>query len=227
MPGQGIPFPPVSDGFTAFDQGLMRSKAKWASAIALAATVFSAQGSGAATSDFIPIEANKSPPVIYIAEPIVQALPAEEAPSDAEARDEANAASLVELVAAQSTPGKLDRQMHCLASAIYFEARGESLEGQLAVGRVIVNRANSGRFPASYCGVVLQRSQFSFVRGNRMPKAREKSEAWRRAVAIANIAVKGGWSTPAKGALFFHATSVSPGWRLTRLAQVDNHIFYR
>ncbi len=227
MPSKGIPFPPVSDGFTAFDHGLMRSKVQWASAIALAVTMFtalfSAQGSGAATSGVVPIEANTSPPVTFIAQPVVQALPAEEVVAE----DDVDAASLAELVAEQTTPETLDRQMRCLAGAIYFEARGESLEGQLAVGRVIVNRAKSGRFPTSYCGVVFQRSQFSFVRGNSMPKIREGSKAWRRAVAIANIAVNGGWTTPAKGALFFHATSVSPGWRLTRLAQVDNHVFYR
>ena len=117
--------------------------------------------------------------------------------------------------------------MRCLAGAIYFEARGESLDGQLAVGRVIVERENSNRFPDSYCGVVFQRSQFSFVRGSRMPAIRESSAAWRRAVAVARIADQGSWDSPAEGALFFHAARVSPGWGLTRLARIDNHIFYR
>ncbi|MDD3797663.1 MAG: cell wall hydrolase, partial [Novosphingobium sp.] len=53
------------------------------------------------------------------------------------------------------------------------------------------------------------------------------SRAWRRAKAIAQIAVDGSWDSPAKGALFFHARYVSPGWRLQRIAQVNNHVFYR
>src|SRR5690606_13865445 len=105
--------------------------------------------------------------------------------------------------------------------------RGESLAGQLAVGRVIVQRTMSGRFPDSYCGVVFQRSQCSFVRGSKMPAIRESSNAWRKAVKVARIAHDGSWQSRTEGALFFHATRVSPGWRLTRLARVDNHIFYR
>jgi spore germination cell wall hydrolase CwlJ-like protein len=117
--------------------------------------------------------------------------------------------------------------MHCLAGAIYFEARGEPLKGQLAVGRVIVERSSSGRFPQSYCGVVFQPSQFSFVRGDRMPAIRYASQEWRDAVAIAQIADEGSWDSPVEGAMFFHASRVSPGWRLKRLARIGNHVFYR
>src|SRR3546814_1697830 len=69
----------------------------------------------------------------------------------------------------------IDPELRCLAGAVYFESRGESLAGQLAVAHVIINRAESGRFPSSYCGVVHQRSQFSFVRGGKMPSIRESS----------------------------------------------------
>lgn len=192
--------------------------------------LFSAQGSGAAAQEHTPIAVEQQPATTFISEPVVQAVP--EAP--AEALDVApvseaavEAASLGELVSVQSVPEALSEDMRCLAGAIYFESRGESLPGQLAVGRVIVNRAASGRFPNSYCGVVFQRSQFSFVRGGSMPSIRTGSAAWRRAVAVAKIAVEGSWDSPAKGALFFHAARVSPNWRLTRLARVDNHIFYR
>src|SRR3546814_4388492 len=74
--------------------------------------------------------------------------------------------------------------MKCLAGAVYFESKGESLEGQLAVARVIINRARSGRFADSLCGVIYQPGQFSFVRGNGMPSIRLGSESWREAVAI-------------------------------------------
>ncbi|MGE4304900.1 MAG: cell wall hydrolase [Novosphingobium sp.] len=213
----------------------MRSKVQWASAMALAATVFtalfSAQGSGAAASEMIPTLVEQKPKVEFVSQPVVQPLakegekaPAEEA---VETAPESEVTTLAQLVSEQSMPGKMSRQMRCLAGAIYFEARGETLEGQLAVGRVIVNRAASDRFPDSYCGVVYQRSQFSFVRGRSMPTIREHSDSWRRAVAIAQIAQADSWVSPAKGALFFHAARVSPKWRLTRVGRIDNHIFYR
>ena len=136
------------------------------------------------------------------------------------------AASLAELVAATPRPAEIDAELRCLAGAVYFESRGESLPGQLAVAHVVINRAQSGRFPKSLCGVVHQKSQFSFVRGGRMPAIR-KGAQWDNAVAIAQIARDGTWKNHAPGALFFHARYVSPGWRKTRIAQIDNHIFYR
>lgn len=227
----------------------MSRKTQQASAIAVAAmfvaTLFSAEGSGAFAQDTIqnlvdapaaaetPMADAAVVPAPVAAEPdngvsheVVQPLPAdyEEAGQQPTA---ANARSLAELVAATPVDGDMSRDMHCLAGAIYFESKGEPLEGQLAVGRVIVNRASSNRFPSSYCGVVFQRSQFSFVRGGRMPAIKTASLAWREARAIARIANDGSWDSPAKGALFFHARYVSPGWRLTRIAQVENHVFYR
>jgi spore germination cell wall hydrolase CwlJ-like protein len=138
-----------------------------------------------------------------------------------------DADTLAELVDRMPADGELSGDMECLADAIYFEARGEELAGQLAVGRVIVNRAQSGRFPTNYCGVVYQRGQFSFVRGGHMPRINTSSAAWRRAKAIAAIAHEGLWDSAAKGALFFHAAYVRPGWGLTRVARIDHHVFYR
>lgn len=148
------------------------------------------------------------------------------APGDIAELPSLNRESLVKLVAAQPA-AELSRELECLAGAIYFEAKSETLEGQLAVGRVIVNRARSGRFPASYCGVVFQRSQFSFVRGKGMPVINRTGRGWKTAAAIAQIAHQGSWASPAEGALFFHAARVSPGWNLTRVAKIDSHIFYR
>lgn len=139
---------------------------------------------------------------------------------------DAQATSLAALVDAQGAPEELDGDMKCLAGAVYFESKGESLEGQLAVARVIINRAKSGRFASSLCGVVYQPSQFSFVRGGKIPAIRNAAQ-WNNAVAIAQIARDGSWKTQAPGALFFHARYVSPGWRKTRVASIDNHIFYR
>jgi spore germination cell wall hydrolase CwlJ-like protein len=102
------------------------------------------------------------------------------------------------------------------------------LAGQLAVGQVIANRANSGgRFPSSYCGVLFQRSQFSFVRGRSLPSVPRASKQWQTAVAMAKIVDKGLKASVIGNALFFHARYVSPGWRLKRVASIGNHIFYR
>jgi spore germination cell wall hydrolase CwlJ-like protein len=135
--------------------------------------------------------------------------------------------SLAALVDAQGEPEELDGDMKCLAGAVYFESKGESLEGQLAVARVIINRAKSGRFASSLCGVVYQPSQFSFVRGGGMPPIRTEGRGWRQAVAIAQIAANDSWDSLAEGALYFHARRVSPGWGKARLASIDNHVFYR
>lgn len=191
----------------------------------LVTALFGLQGSGAAAETMIPTIVLPDPVTQFVSQPVVQPLP--EAGSGPTATTTGAAGSLDALVAAQPMDADLSAEMRCLAGAIYFEARGESHEGQLAVAKVIINRAKSGRFPASYCGVVYQPSQFSFVRGRSMPKVRSESIDWREAVAIAHIAEQGSWDSEVPGALFFHAAHVSPSWRLTRLARVDNHIFYR
>jgi N-acetylmuramoyl-L-alanine amidase len=125
-----------------------------------------------------------------------------------------------------SDPGS--RELECLATGIYFESKGEPLAGQLAVGKVIANRANSGgRFPPTYCGVLFQRSQFSFVHGHSLPSVPRSSKQWRTAVAMAKIVDQGLKESAVGNALFFHARYVSPGWHLKRVASIGNHIFYR
>ncbi len=151
----------------------------------------------------------------------------DEALGDDDGPDNMSASSLAELVRIQDTKSSLSAEEHCLAGAVYFESKGESLAGQLAVARVVMARSKSGRFPSSLCGVVYQKSQFSFVRGNSMPRIDTGGTHWRHAIAISKIALNDHWKSPVEGALFFHARHVSPGWRLTRLGTVDNHIFYR
>ena len=156
--------------------------------------------------------------------PISETTPAPTAKADT---PRLNASSLAELVRLQDTKASLDGETHCLAGAVYFESKGESLAGQLAVARVVMARAKSGRFAGTLCGVVYQKSQFSFVRGRSMPNIDKGSQNWRNAVAISRIALNDAWKSPVEGALFFHAKYVSPGWRLSRVGLVDNHIFYR
>ena len=160
---------------------------------------------------------------------VIFAAPREVAQPLAPLSDSADvkADNLAALVDAQGAPDAVDGDMKCLAGAVYFEAKSESLEGQLAVARVVINRVKSGRFANSLCGVVYQRGQFSFVRGRSMPSIPMASRDWREAVAIARIAMQDSWNSQAEGALFFHARRVSPGWGKTQLAAIDNHIFYR
>ena len=75
--------------------------------------------------------------------------------------------------------------------------------------------------------MVYQHSQFSFIRGQSMPSVDAQSRLWQRALALARIAQAGSWQSPAEGALFFHAARVSDSGRMTRVAQIDHHIFYR
>lgn len=209
----------------------MLGKVRLASVVALAGTLmtamFGVHGSGASAEVMIPTLVLPGTSTEFVSKPVVQALPVTGTQDGQLAASRQQAGTLDALVDAQPTQADLTPEMRCLAGAIYFEARGESLEGQLAVGRVVVNRSKSGRFPTSYCGVVYQPSQFSFVRGGSMPAVRTGSQDWREAIAIAKIADEGSWSSEASNALFFHAARVSPSWRLTRLARVDNHIFYR
>ena len=139
---------------------------------------------------------------------------------------EAPAASLAALVSRHAAESAGGREADCLARAVYFESKGEPLAGRLAVAQVVMNRAGSGRFASSLCGVVKQPGQFSFVRGGAFPAVREKGQ-WREAVAIAHIAMNGLWTGPAAKAMYFHAKRVSPNWGKQRVAAVGNHIFYR
>ena len=136
-------------------------------------------------------------------------------------------ADLATMVAQLSSSDPGDRQLECLAAGIYFESKSEPLAGQLAVGDVIANRAESGRFADTYCGVLFQRGQFSFVRGHSWPHINKQGRQWKTAVAIAKIVDQDLKDSAAEGALFFHARRVHPGWHKKRVASIGNHVFFR
>jgi spore germination cell wall hydrolase CwlJ-like protein len=131
------------------------------------------------------------------------------------------------LVAELSGPDAGSRELECLATGIYFESKGEPLAGQLAVGQVIANRAESGRFASTYCGVLFQRGQFSFIHGRKLPHVSHSKSQWQTAVAIAKIVDRDLKESKVGDALFFHARYVRPSWHLKRVASIGNHIFYR
>jgi len=126
------------------------------------------------------------------------------------------------------------REDHCLAVAIYFEARGEPVEGQIAVGEVILNRVEDAHYPSTICGVVFQnewwknKCQFSFACDGLSDKPLER-EAWLMARRIANL-VKARLVPDSSGeATHYHATYVSPAWKhgLEQTVQLGSHVFYR
>jgi spore germination cell wall hydrolase CwlJ-like protein len=134
------------------------------------------------------------------------------------------AAMVAELRSAEAGNHELD----CLATGIYFESKSEPLAGQLAVGKVIANRTQSGgRFPSTYCGVLFQRGQFSFVHGHSLPGVAHSNKQWQTAVAIAKIVDQDLKESSVGDALFFHARYVAPAWHMKRIASIGNHVFYR
>jgi spore germination cell wall hydrolase CwlJ-like protein len=137
-------------------------------------------------------------------------------------------ATLSDAVAAQEDIAALeeDRELRCLATGVYFEARSEPLSGQLAVADVILNRSTSGQFPGSVCSVVTQKGQFSFVRHGKLPTPPANAQ-WRRALAVAQVARKNLWESPAGDALYFHARYANANLGRASVATVGNHVFYR
>ena len=122
-------------------------------------------------------------------------------------------------------------EWQCLTEALYFEARGESLEGQIAVAEVILNRVDSPLYPRTVCGVVKQRGgggcQFSYVCQGKV-KMREKHAA-DLAGRIARAMLDGAPRILTDGATHFHTRGVKPSWskRLARTTEIGAHLFYR
>lgn len=124
---------------------------------------------------------------------------------------------------------------HCLAEALYYEARGEGETGEKAVAEVIFHRIESGEHGGSICAVVYEGSghtacQFSFVCDGSREKPKSPQD-WRNAEALAARILAGELrlGDETGGAVNYHAASVRPDWgaRLVRTAQIGNHIFYR
>ena len=120
-----------------------------------------------------------------------------------------------------------EEALRCLATTVYFESKGEPLAGQLAVANVVLNRAKSGRFASDVCGVVKQRGQFSFVRRGVLPSVDAVNRMYRTAQAVAKVAMTQAWKSPAPNALFFNGRKVGLPGRLTKVALIGNHVFYR
>ncbi len=130
-----------------------------------------------------------------------------------------------------------NKEWACLAEALYFEARGETIHGQFAVAEVILNRRDSDRFPNTVCGVISQGAksakspracQFSY-KCDGAPEVFSEKKAYKRAGKIAAIVLDGFARKLTDGATYYHTNYVNPRWskKFDRTAQIGVHYFYR
>lgn len=130
--------------------------------------------------------------------------------------------------------GKGGEQFACLAEALYFEARGESIKGQVAVAEVILNRVESNKFPDTVCGVINQGTgrkyacQFTYTCDGHAEKVTEP-RAYARVAKIAKAMLSGMPQKLTDGATYYHTTAVSPRWArvFAHTATIGVHRFYR
>jgi hypothetical protein len=132
-------------------------------------------------------------------------------------------------------PTELHSTLDCLALNIYHEARGEPLKGKLAVGQVVMNRVAHPRFPDEVCAVITDggewprgHCQFSWWCDGRSDRPSNPA-AWSESRTLAREILLGAHGDPTEGALWYHATTVSPIWRHDFIEgpQIGRHIFYR
>ena len=125
-------------------------------------------------------------------------------------------------------------QWRCLAEALYFEARGESVRGMFAVGEVIMNRVDSARFPSTLCAVINQGTgrqyacQFTYTCDGAAEVIREQA-AWDRVAKVARLLIDGAPRQLTDGATHYHTRAVNPRWArvFPRTATIGSHHFYR
>lgn len=133
---------------------------------------------------------------------------------------------------------KREKEAECIRQALWYEARGETKDGMLAVASVIYNRKNSQQYPDTYCEVIHQPKQFSYVheRSNQglslsiSPKSTEEEKIYEEIDSIAKNIVKDEFEpTLPKGTMWYHATYVKPRWSKVkeRVAKIKGHIFYK
>ncbi len=122
----------------------------------------------------------------------------------------------------------------CLAEALYFEARGETVKGQFAVAEVIMNRVKSSQFPNTLCSVINQgtgrkyQCQFSYTCDGHEEVIREKT-AYERVSKVARLVIDGAKTGLTDGATYYHTTAVRPRWSksFTKTTRIGVHLFYR
>ena len=120
------------------------------------------------------------------------------------------------------------KEIDCIAKNIYFESRGEGIKGMTPIAHVTKNRVNSGKFPDSYCKVVYQSNQFSWV--SKRPKVDKTDEAWQTAKNLARVIYYVDLpQDPTYGALYFHSGKDKPYWtkKFKKTIKIKGHTFYK
>ena len=132
------------------------------------------------------------------------------------------------VAAAMMAPPAVDPKQHeCLALNIYHEARGERVEGQIAVAQVTINRVDHDEWPSTICEVVYEPKQFSWTHLVKQQTPQD-NRAWRKARVIARDVMIGNVEDPTNGAVFYHANYVNPDWAeyMDLSKVIGNHLFY-
>jgi spore germination cell wall hydrolase CwlJ-like protein len=128
------------------------------------------------------------------------------------------------------------KQLECLTRNIYWEAASEPFEGKVAVAQVTMNRVVSGKFGSGVCGVVYQKNvfyekvvcQFSWACENNHKIKPIYPKYWAESEEVAKKVLLENFRLPSlTNAMYYHATYVNPGWRLQRITQIGQHIFYK
>ena len=128
------------------------------------------------------------------------------------------------------------KQLECLTRNIYWEAAGEPFEGKVAVAQVTMNRVVSGKFGSGVCGVVYQKNvfyekvvcQFSWACETNHKIRPVSPNKWAESEEVAKKVLLENFRLPGlTQAMYYHATYVNPGWRLQRVTQIGQHIFYK
>jgi len=157
------------------------------------------------------------------------------APSSAVAIDASGVKNASISVTQDSAMAELIREHKCLSEAMYYEARGEGVNGQMAIAEVIFHRLRKGSYGRSICGVVFEGAarhgcQFSFACNGDMSRPKS-ARAWQRAQYLAAKILVGQarLTNATDGAVNFHAISVAPDWsaEMERTTQIGNHVFYK
>lgn len=127
------------------------------------------------------------------------------------------------------------KQLSCMTQNVYWEAASEPAEGKIAVAQVVMNRVESGKFPATPCQVIFQKSiiyekvicQFSWACDHVMTTKPVRKDLWHESQEAAKMVLIEGYRLPSiKGALYYHADYVNPNWNRRQKAQIGRHIFY-
>ena len=163
----------------------------------------------------------------HTVEPVAEVTPVEPAPVEAPVRTVTSTNIVYGDTRVPTRSQHSQRDIDCLAKNIYYEAGSEPRAGKIAVAQVTLNRVRSGKFADTICGVVYQKSQFSWVREARR-RLNLNDNRYQESLDVALAVLNGDELLESMThALYFHNTSVRPAWGKPKVGKIGNHIFYR